>query len=232
MFHEDDLLPLSGLEHLVYCERQAALIHVEGLWSENGLTAVGRDRHAKVHESSVEVRGNTRIVRGLRLRSLELGLVGMADVTEFHLLSGQRNNIDPSGYTSLQGASGLWRPFPVEYKKGAARKESGYEVQLCAQAICLEEMLEAEVPEGAIYFGESGHRLQVLCDASLRSRTREAAHRFHKLVSADITPPAVHDKRCQNCSLIDLCLPKASHKKAVSSYLSLMFEDIDDEKTP
>ena len=232
MFDEDDLLPLSGLGHLVYCERQAALIHIEGLWSENRLTALGRDKHAKVHEPSVEVRGNTRIVRGLRLRSLELGLVGMADATEFQRLPDQPNDIDPGGYASLPGAFGLWRPFPVEYKKGAARKEAGYEVQLCAQAICLEEMLDAEVPEGAIYFGESGHRWQVLCDYSLRRRTREAALRFHDLMSAGGTPPAVHGKKCSNCSLADLCLPRTGHKKAVSSYLGAALEDMNNEKTP
>ena len=232
MFDEDDLLPLSGIEHVLYCERQAALIHIEGQWSDNRSTALGHDKHARVHEPSVEVRGNTRIVRGLRLRSLELGLVGMADVTEFHLLTGHPDNFDLGGYASLPGVSGLWRPFPVEYKKGATREEAGYEVQLCAQAICLEEMLDAEVPEGAIYFGESGHRWQVLLDYSLRSRTREAALRFHDLMSAGATPAAVYDKKCPNCSLLDLCLPKTGHKKAVSSYLTAALKDVDNEKAP
>lgn len=232
-YTEDDLLPISGLEHLVYCERQASLIHVEGLWSDNEHTALGSDRHAKVHEPAVEVRGNVRIVRGLRLRSMELGLVGMADVTEFHLQPDSPGQYGSSGYASLPGVAGLWRPYPVEYKKGVMRKEPGYEVQLCAQAICLEEMLGARVTEGAVYFAESGHRWRVSCNADLRKQTRYAARRFHDLVLTGATPPAVYGKKCARCSLVDLCLPKIRRGKSVESYVDAGIKGMfDDEETP
>ena len=122
MFSEDELLPLSALQHLLFCERQCALIHIEQAWAENRLTVEGKNLHAKVHEADDESRGDLRIVRGLRLRSLRLGLVGQADVVEFH----------------KQGDA--WLPFPVEYKRGKPKPEPCDEVQLCAQAICLEEM--------------------------------------------------------------------------------------------
>ncbi len=224
-YNEDELLPLSGLEHLVYCERQAALIHVEGLWSDNMLTALGHDRHVVIHEPSVEVRGNVRLVRGLRLRSLELGLVGMADVIEFHLMQEDPLGNCSSRLASLPGAAGLWRPFPIEYKKGTMRKEPGYEVQICGQAICLEEMLEADVREGAIFFGESSRRWSVTFDQDLRKKTYDAAARFHELLSAQETPPPFWSKKCPNCSMVDICLPKAGRKGSVHKYLGASLEE-------
>ena len=141
MYTEDDLLPISGLQHLLFCERQCALIHLEQVWAENRLTVEGKNMHDRVHEREAESRPGIRIVRALRLRSLRLGLTGMADVVEFHLDSGVRSQ-------------GL--PFPVEYKRGKPKADYSDSVQLCAQAICLEEMLSCTIPAGALFYGTTG----------------------------------------------------------------------------
>lgn len=194
---------------------------------------LGWERHARVHEPSVEVRGDVRIVRGLRLRSLELGLIGMADATEFRLVQEGAVKNSAERYLSLPGLSGLWHLFPVEYKKGAMRKEPGYEVQVCAQAICLEEMLGTDIQEGAIYFAESSKRWHVVFDSGLRKRTSEAASRFHELASAQETPPAVFSRKCPKCSMVDLCLPKTGRKGSISKYLQKALEEsLRDEEAP
>ena len=130
MFTEDNLLPISALQHLLFCERQCALIHLERAWQENRLTAEGRIMHERVHEGGDETRRDVRIVRGLRLRSLALGLVGIADVVEFHRAADG---------VAVPESAGTWRPFPVEYKRGRPKSEPWDAVQLCAQALCLEE---------------------------------------------------------------------------------------------
>ena len=160
----DDPTPLSGLQHLVFCPRQAALIHLEGAWSENRHTAQGGIIHQEVHTESGRIKGGVLETRGLWLCSDRLDLVGRADVVEFHPVE--------KGGCRLPGRTGLWRPFPVEYKKGAKRPEPGSLVQLCAQALCLEEMLKVEVAEGAIYFGKSKRRLAVVFDPELRGAHR------------------------------------------------------------
>jgi CRISPR-associated exonuclease Cas4 len=191
MFAEDDLLPLSALQHLVFCERQCALIHIEQAWAENRLTAEGRILHDKVHEADDEVRGDTRIARGLKLRSLKLGLVGQADVVEF------------------RKPGDAWVPYPVEYKRGKPKPDACDEVQLCAQAMCLEEMTGTAIPEGAIFYGRPRRRKVVVLDNELRAKTEDTALRLHALVRGGVTPKAVYEKKCDNCSLAHLCLPKA-----------------------
>ncbi len=143
-YAEDDLIPISALQHLIFCERQCALIHVEQAWDENRFTAEGRIMHERVHEAGEDSRGTVRVARGLSLRSLRLGLIGKADVVEFHRVE-----------------RGRWRPFPVEHKRGKPKPDESDKVQLCAQALCLEEMLGAEVPSGAIFYGRTRHRLEV-----------------------------------------------------------------------
>lgn len=145
-FLEDDLLPLSGLQHLAFCERQWALIHIEQSWAENRLTAQGRVLHNRAHDGPPESRPGLRIARGLRLRSLRLGLSGQADVVEFYPA--------PDGI-ALPGETGLWRPFPVEYKRGRPKAGRCDEVQLCAQALCLEEMFARPIPSGALFYWET-----------------------------------------------------------------------------
>ena len=214
MYSEDDLLPISALQHLMFCERQCALIHLEHLWVENRWTAEGQVLHERVHERGNESRGDVRIFRGVRLRSLEQGLTGIADVVEFHRAS------DGVG-ASLPGASGAWRPFPVEYKRGRPKPDICDEVQLCAQALCLEEMLAASIDVGAIFYGQPRRRHDVAVDQALRESCREASVRLRELLDRGETPPPVDDaKKCRRCSLSGLCLPRAAGRRGrVAEYL-------------
>ena len=211
-FSEDDLLQLSGLQHLVFCERQWALIHIEQVWAENRLTAEGRVLHERAHEGGGESRPGLRVARGLRLRSLRLGLAGQADVVEFHAAAeGVR----------MAGEEGWWRPFPVEYKRGRPKPDRCDEVQLCAQALCLEEMFEAPVGAGALFYGTPRRRLEVPFDAVLRAETERLEARMHEMYCARATPRAVYLPKCDNCSLIALCMPRALAKPAgVARYLA------------
>ena len=215
MYIEDDLLPISALQHLLFCERRAALVHLEGLWDENLFTSEGHLLHDRADDSETEVRGDLRIARGLRLRSLRLGLVGRADVVEFHRLTERDTGVQ------LEGVAGLWQPMPVEYKRGALRKEEGYEIQLCAQALCLEEMLNAGIPSGAIYWGKTRRRVDIAFDRKLRAGTEAAAARLHELLNGNATPQAVLGPKCERCSVLDLCLPKATGgQRSARGYLS------------
>ena len=202
-YSDDELLPLSALQHLLFCERQCALIHLELAWEENRLTAEGRVLHERAHEADDETRGNVRIVRGLRLRSLRLGLIGQADVVEFH--------------RTEQG----WHPYPVEYKRGKPKQDDSDKVQLCAQAICLEEMLNASIPGGALFYGTTRRRLEVGFKPALRELTASTAARLHRLVGNGLTPPARYENKCGACSLLALCLPQlAAQHEPVRDYLS------------
>lgn len=212
MFTEDDLLPISALQHVVYCDRQAALIHVERLWSENVHTVEGHHAHAQAHEAGGESRGNIRIVRALSLRSLAIGLTGVADVVEFH-----RHD---SGIV-LPGRSGRWSIFPIEYKKGRPKRHRADEVQLCAQAMCLEEMFGTTVSDGALFYGKTRRRKVVSFDEPLRSSTLSAAARFREIVEQRLTPAARWGPKCRQCSLIDDCRPRAAEKSA-RRYLASM----------
>ena len=199
MYSEDDLLPLSGLQHLVFCERQWALIHIEQIWSENRLTAEGRELHDRAHEPGSDSRPGIRIARGLRLHSLRLGLSGQADVVEFRSA--------PAG-AQLPAEAGFWQPFPVEYKRGRPKRNSCDEVQLCAQALCLEEMFKAAVPAGALYYGTPRRRHDVAFSPSLRAETESLAARMQALYRARVTPRAAYAPKCEKCSLLASCMPK------------------------
>lgn len=210
-YTEDDLLPLSALQHLVFCERQCALIHIEQAWDENRFTAEGRVMHERVYEAGEESRGEVKTARDLSLRSLRLGLVGKADVVEFH-----------------REAGGIWRPFPVEHKRGKPKPDESDMVQLCAQALCLEEMLGVRVDSGAIFYGRTRRRLEVDFDGPLRRKTEKAAARLHELIESGVTPKPDYTKKCRNCSLVDLCLPQAIRKRvSVAAYLDRMLEEGD-----
>jgi CRISPR-associated exonuclease Cas4 len=199
MFTEDELIPLSALQHLLFCERQCALIHIEQAWAENRFTAEGRIMHEQVDEVGRESRGRIRTVYGLPLRSLRLGLSGKADAVEFH-----REGGDGSGDASI------WRPYPVEYKRGKPKQNDCDLVQLCAQALCLEEMLGVAVPEGALYYGKPHRRLTVALNDPLREKTMETAQRLHELISSGHTPQARYEKKCESCSLLSVCMPKVT----------------------
>ena len=209
MYTEEDLVSISALNHFIYCPRRCALIHIEQIWDENRATAEGRIMHERAHEQDRESRGNVRIEYGLPLRSLRLGLIGKADVVEFHR---------KLGYV-------YWQPFPVEYKRGKPKADHCDLIQLCAQAICLEEMLSVSVPNGAIFYGRTRRRLDVSFDDALRKETEEAAKRAHELITSGITPSPVYEKRCDRCSLVEVCLPKTIGKKSsVKRYLARMIE--------
>lgn len=223
MFNEDDLLPLSALQHLVYCERRCALVHVEQLWDDNRLTLEGSHLHGGAHETAPrhELRGDLLIARGLPLRSLRLGLSGMADVIEFHRTASPSDGLDPQPKAGpLTGLDGVWEPFPVEYKVGHMRHEHAYEVQLCAQALCLEEMLGVAVPSGALFYGKAQRRHAVAFGPELRQQTETAASRLHELIASGVTPKAVKEPKCERCSLFPQCLPEAmSPRRSATRYL-------------
>lgn len=189
MFTEAQLLPLSALQHLLYCPRQCALIHLEQAWAENRFTAEGKVLHQQAHEGPDESRPGIRITRSLPVRSLTLGLTGQCDVVEFH-----------SSNTIL----------PVEYKRGKPKTHRGDEVQLCAQALCLEEMMDTLIPEGALYYGKRRRRSSIVFDSTLRSLTQEVTRSLHQLIEDQITPSATYQaSKCDPCSLIDHCRPRA-----------------------
>jgi CRISPR-associated exonuclease Cas4 len=189
---EDALIPLSALQHHLFCPRQSALIHVEQLWAEDAATAEGRLLHARVDAGRGETRPGIRIARGLVIRSFALAVAGKADVVEFH------------------GAAG--KPFPVEYKRGKPKAHRADEVQLCAQALCLEEMFDQAVPEGALFYGETHRRLAIAFDADLRALTARVAAEARANIHAGHTPPPVQTPACRRCSLLELCQPSRLEK--------------------
>ena len=213
---EDDLLPLSRIADLVFCARRAALHLVESIWEDNVFTAEGTSLHERSHESGVESRDGVVTARSLRIHSFRLGLVGMADVVEFR----------PSDTgVALPGREGLWQPYPVEYKRGIRKDRIEYRIQLCAQAMCLEEMLQVEVPRGALFYGKSRRRQEVAFDTALRERTQAAAIGLHDLFRSGTTPAAKYEKKCKSCSLLEVCMPKITGiDKDIEHYLAKALE--------
>jgi len=202
-YNTDDLIMLSALQHFVFCERQCALIHIEQAWSENLFTAEGRIMHDKADSNKYESRKDIRIDYSVPMRSLRLGLIGKADVVEFH----KRDD-------------GTWMPFPVEYKRGKPKADDCDRVQLCAQALCLEEMLNVNIAAGALFYGQTRRREAVVFDERLRQETEAIAHNVHELIAAGITPKAEYCKKCDKCSLLELCMPKTCGKaKSAKRYL-------------
>lgn len=255
MYSEDDLLPVAALQHLAFCERQWALIHLEGLWVENPLTVEGHHLHDRTHERETESRGGVRTARALRLRSLRLGLTGVADVVEFRRVPpvapipsaraspglAPAGAVEPSGALGppespaalatgppgvrLAGVAGFWQPFPVEYKRGRPKRGPCDEIQLCAQALCLEEMLGVPIPSAALFYGQPRERLEVPLTPALRQQTESLAARLHALTRAGRTPVARYEKKCESCSLLNLCLPKTTGAaKSVARYLATATE--------
>lgn len=207
MYSDDDLLPISALQHLFYCARRCALIHIERAWSENVLTAEGRVLHERVDAGGHETRGDVRTAYSLRLRSLRLGLAGQADAVEFR-----------------RREDGVWIPYPVEFKRGHPKKDECDLVQLCAQALCLEEMRSVRVDTGALFYGKTRHRIEVELDDALRARTEQLCTLLHVLIESGITPPAMYAReRCAPCSLLGICLPNAAAGKSVKAYLEKIY---------
>ncbi|MGD9209645.1 MAG: CRISPR-associated protein Cas4 [Desulfobacteraceae bacterium] len=212
MYTEDNLLPISALQHLLFCERQCALIHIERSWVDNLYTVEGSIMHERVDSGRVETRGNVRTCCSVPLRSLCLGIFGVADMVEFHK---EKTTQDKRKIKTV-----IWRPYPVEYKRGRQKKEDWDRVQLCAQAVCLEEMLKLDVPEGSIFYGKARRRKKVPFTRELRNKTSDTAKRLHALIDSQKTPPPVVKPVCKNCSFVQECLPDVlTPQKSVENYL-------------
>ena len=212
MYDPDDCLMISGLQHFRFCRRQWALIHIEQQWAENVRTVEGNFLHERAHNEQLrESRGDLLIVRGLRVQSLTLGLTGQCDVVEFRR--------DDAHGVPLAGKHGLWLPYPVEYKRGKPKEGTEDTLQLCGQAMCLEEMLCCEIPRGALYYREPQRRTEVDFTPALRQEVRALLEEMHALYVRGSTPKVKPTKGCNACSLKGLCLPKLMRSKSVSAYL-------------
>lgn len=211
MYAEEDYLMLSGIQHFAFCRRQWAIIHIEQQWAENYRTTAGELMHKKAHDAgSFEKRGDLMIVRGLRVSSRELGVSGQCDVVEFHR--------DESGI-DLFGYDGKWRPVPVEYKRGVPKEDNEDELQLCAQAVCLEEMLQTDIAEGYLYYGENRRRSHVEFSGVLREELKRVVKEMHELFQRGYTPKVKPSKKCKACSLEELCVPKLQKITSVREYI-------------
>ena len=217
MYPEDDYLMLSGLQHFVFCRRQWALIHIENLWEENLRTVEGNLMHEKAHDSSFcESRGDLYILRGVSIHSSVLGVSGKCDVLEYHR---------QDAGISLKGKEGLWQPYPVEYKKGEPKDNPADRLQLCGQAMCLEEMLCCDVPEGALFYGETRRREIVEFTDEMRHTVREYLAEMHDCYKRGHTPKVKPSKSCNACSLKELCLPKLFRQTSVKKYIAAVLEE-------
>ncbi len=219
-YNDEDLLMLSGIQHIAFCERQWALIHIEQQWAENRLTVEGTYLHKNV-DNPLYINQKKEIVtlRSVSLVSYRLGLYGVSDVVELQRTDTPCNAIVHAKY------AGYWNVFPVEYKRGKPKKDAIDEVQLCAQAICLEEQYGIEIPKGWLYYGETKHREEVEFTSQLRALVVTYAKRMHTLFREALTPLALYKSHCKSCSLYNDCLPKHfSTAKSVNLYLSKSFD--------
>lgn len=205
----DEWLPLSGIQHFVFCRRQWALIHIEQQWQENALTAEGRILHRRADDPFfIEKRGDTLIARSVPVASSTLGLSGICDVVEFtRSEQGVR----------LPGREGFWQPTPVEYKRGRKKHDHCDEAQLCAQAMCLEEMLLVEIPRGYVFYARTRRREAVEFTADLRALVRKSAAEMHQYFRRGYTPKVKPHKGCRSCSLADICLPHLQNRRTPAS---------------
>ena len=217
---DEDFLPISALQHLLYCERQCALIHLERAWEENSFTAQGRILHERVDSGENEKRGDLYVARAIPLRSRRLKLQGKADVVEFRKIEVEEQ--DPGGADlRAMGLMGKWMPRPVEYKRGKVKLGPFDEVQVCAQAMCLEESFGVSIPEGDLYYNQPRRRHTVSLGSELRRKTQETAARLHALFNEGKTPPPEPGKKCEACSLRDICMPWSPVHRATAYYQSL-----------
>lgn len=213
----EDLLPLSGIQHFVFCRRQWALIYVERQWQDNALTAEGKIMHQRADDPYfTETRHGVIIDRSVPIASYKLGLVGVCDVVEFS---------ESADGVKLPGRDGLYLPAPVEYKRGHEKRDPCDEAQLCAQAMCLEEMLVVNIPTGYLYYGQTRHRVEVNLSAALRTLVREMSAEMHAYFQRGYTPRVRTSKACRSCSLTDVCLPELQDKViAASKYIKQQIE--------
>jgi CRISPR-associated exonuclease Cas4 len=217
----DNLLMLSGIQHIAFCERQWALIHIEQQWAENVQTVEGHHLHAKVDDPmESDRRGDIIALRSVSLTSYTLGLYGRADVVELIKSTGD----ETENTIVINEKPGRWKVTPVEYKRGKPKTDERDEVQLCAQAMCLEEMYGIHLEGGFLYYGETRHRHDVEFSEQLRTLVTKFAKRMHELFENGQTPPPVYKPHCRSCSLLDVCLPKSSvGLQSVEEYLKTIF---------
>ncbi|HOP55022.1 MAG TPA: CRISPR-associated protein Cas4 [Bacillota bacterium] len=204
MRSEEDLIPISLLSQYYYCKRRAGLMLLERQWQDNIHTAEGTVLHERVHSGKSESRGSFHILRTLTVRSFEVGLVGVIDCLEIV----QSEN----GY-ALPWLEGRWAMHPVEYKHGVRRNELEYEVQMAAQAMCLEEMYNCKIDKGYVYYGDDRRRIEVTIDDYYRDLVVEGAKSLNKILENQVTPIARRSAKCRECSLNDVCFPKILNKK-------------------
>ncbi len=209
---DEDLHPISALQHMAFCPRQAGLIHLEQMWEENQRTAEGRTLHERVDEGYREFRRGLRQFSGVRVQSQILGLYGRLDVVEVEKVA------DGPDTVAFLGLMGVWKIRPVEFKRGEPKDDDCDRVQLCAQALCLEEMTKTPIPDGSIFYGKIRRRDEVIFDSALRNRTQEIISAFDTMMRLRHLPPAVWKKGCRACSLIGICQPKSATPPKLDSY--------------
>jgi CRISPR-associated exonuclease Cas4 len=217
-YTSEDLLPLSGIQHFLFCRRQWALIHIEQQWKENALTAEGRIMHKRVDDPFfTETRKGVITARSVPVASYRLGLSGICDVVEF--------TPSPDG-VRLPNKEGLYLAAPIEYKRGREKHDHSDETQLCAQALCLEEMLSVSIPYGYLYYGETRHRVEIELTTELRTLVKDMADEMHNYFSRGYTPKVKTHKGCRSCSLADVCLPVLNEKvMTASKYIKQNIEE-------
>lgn len=219
-YKEEDFLLLSGIQHFAFCKRQWALIHIEQQWQENIRTIEGQILHEKAHDTNIkEKRGDIIVSRGMAIFSRSLGLTGNCDVVELHKSSDGVN---------IFGRDGTFKPVPIEYKKGKPKEDASDTLQLCAQAMCLEEMLLCEIPEAFLFYGETKRRLKVVLDNGLRDQVKTIVKEMHELYEKRYTPKVKLSKRCKACSLAELCMPKLCKNPSVAKYIEKNLSEVEE----
>lgn len=205
MYAEDDFIMISALQHYIFCPRQCGLIHIDDVWQENLFTVRGEILHEKVDTDSYETRGDIKTVRGLRIHSFKYGLVGRCDVVEFRQTKNGKEIL------------------PVEFKAGEPKEDISDKVQLCAQVFCLEEMLNIEIRKAAFFYGKIRRRNNIEIDEDLRKRTEEVIAKVRDIVESKKVPIVEYSAKCRNCSLINVCQPKALNHKKLQNYIKELY---------
>ncbi len=210
-YREEDFLMLSGIQHFAFCRRQWALIHIEQQWEENVRTFEGRMMHDNAHNPDFhEKRKSVLTVRALRIFSRSMGISGECDVVEFHE--------DESGIP-LHGYSGLYKAIPIEYKRGKPKDHDADELQLAAQAMCLEEMLVTKIEKGFLYYGDTRRRAEVVFTCEIKEKVKKCFEEMHSLYERRYTPKVKTGSFCINCSLFNCCMPQLCKDMQADKYV-------------
>lgn len=213
-YSQDDYLMISGIQHFKFCRRQWALIHVEQQWAENEHTVIGELMHKKAHDPYLtEKRKDILVVRALPVSSRSMGVSGECDIVEFHKCEDG---------VKLYGHRGTYSLYPIEYKKGKPKESNEDELQLMAQAMCLEEMFSTKITEGAIFYGETRRRQPIVFTDELRDEVKKIFGEMHDYYDRNYTPKVKTSKGCVSCSLKDICMPKIDKSGSVESYINKM----------